>query len=357
MLFPNGVSGPAIFQDAGPALRDTRAAPDTGRAAGHGALRDPAQERPAGREDVPGARARRTRRGIRRCITPAPRNGRPFRLRRSFHTNSARRPGSAAVGPGTGSPASFRKLRRERRGKSGRLRHPDGHTCRLVTRHAPAGRLLTDPRLSAGSELKRARVARPRAAPTTGGAGADPAGRAERCPIFVAGSSPPGWTWRGTAPAAPDSWASGSAWWPVRSRWTPGTGQPGPVSRRPGGAGRRPGRRPGRRTPGHGSRRRAVAEDGEPADPYWLGAFRSGRAGAPFGRGRRSTPGPGGPCPAERRLRGRPAGHRPGDPGGRYFSAPAVSPCTTWRWKTMYAPSTGSMAITRPAKRPDQSPL
>ena len=41
----------------------------------------------------------------------------------------------------------------------------------------------------------------------------------------------------------------------------------------------------------------------------------------------------------------------------RYFSAPAVSPCTTWRWKMMYAARTGSMAITRPAKRPDQSPL
>lgn len=40
-----------------------------------------------------------------------------------------------------------------------------------------------------------------------------------------------------------------------------------------------------------------------------------------------------------------------------YFTAPAVSPATTWRWKMMYAASTGSIAITRPAKRPDQSPL
>jgi hypothetical protein len=40
-----------------------------------------------------------------------------------------------------------------------------------------------------------------------------------------------------------------------------------------------------------------------------------------------------------------------------YFNAPAVSPCTTCRWKTMYAASTGSIAITSPAKRPDQSPL
>ncbi|CAM5265775.1 hypothetical protein SCANM63S_05438 [Streptomyces canarius] len=46
-------------------------------------------------------------------------------------------------------------------------------------------------------------------------------------------------------------------------------------------------------------------------------------------------------------------------PAGRspYLSAPAVSPCTTWRWKTMYAASTGSIAMTRPAKSPDQSPL
>jgi len=41
----------------------------------------------------------------------------------------------------------------------------------------------------------------------------------------------------------------------------------------------------------------------------------------------------------------------------RYFSAPAVSPATTCRWKMMYAASTGSIAITRPAKSPDQSPL
>ena len=43
--------------------------------------------------------------------------------------------------------------------------------------------------------------------------------------------------------------------------------------------------------------------------------------------------------------------------GSGYFRAPAVSPWTTWRWKTMYAASTGSMAITSPAKSPDQSPL
>lgn len=40
-----------------------------------------------------------------------------------------------------------------------------------------------------------------------------------------------------------------------------------------------------------------------------------------------------------------------------YFSAPAVSPATTCRWKTMYAARTGSIAITSPAKSPDQSPL
>lgn len=46
-----------------------------------------------------------------------------------------------------------------------------------------------------------------------------------------------------------------------------------------------------------------------------------------------------------------------GGPPSGYFSAPAVSPATTCRWKTMYAARTGSIAITRPAKSPDQSPL
>lgn len=40
-----------------------------------------------------------------------------------------------------------------------------------------------------------------------------------------------------------------------------------------------------------------------------------------------------------------------------YFSAPAVRPATTCRWKMMYAASTGSIAIVSPANRPDQSPL
>lgn len=40
-----------------------------------------------------------------------------------------------------------------------------------------------------------------------------------------------------------------------------------------------------------------------------------------------------------------------------YFSAPAVSPATTCRWKTMYAASTGSIAMVSPANSPDQSPL
>ncbi len=62
------------------------------------------------------------------------------------------------------------------------------------------------------------------------------------------------------------------------------------------------------------------------------------------------------------------SGHIPADPGPDrgaprecaapgYFSAPAVRPATTCRWKTMYAASTGSIAITSPAKSPDQSPL
>ncbi|MDX6363689.1 MAG: hypothetical protein QOC85_2699 [Streptomyces sp.] len=61
-------------------------------------------------------------------------------------------------------------------------------------------------------------------------------------------------------------------------------------------------------------------------------------------------------------LPGAPYDRRPGPDGyvravRSYFSAPAVRPCTTWRWKMMYAARTGSIAITRPANRPDQSPL
>lgn len=75
-------------------------------------------------------------------------------------------------------------------------------------------------------------------------------------------------------------------------------------------------------------------------------------------------PAAGGGFGAQERERGR---DQPGqgrwtprkDPGTApdYFRAPAVSPCTTWRWKMMYAARTGSIAITRPAKSPDQSPL
>lgn len=57
-----------------------------------------------------------------------------------------------------------------------------------------------------------------------------------------------------------------------------------------------------------------------------------------------------------RRTAGPPASEAaPGPPP--YFSAPAVRPATTCRWKMMYAASTGSIAIVSPAKRPDQSPL
>lgn len=52
----------------------------------------------------------------------------------------------------------------------------------------------------------------------------------------------------------------------------------------------------------------------------------------------------------DRRLRRRPR-------LAPYFSAPAVRPATTCRWKMMYAASTGSIAIVSPANRPDQSPL
>lgn len=59
-----------------------------------------------------------------------------------------------------------------------------------------------------------------------------------------------------------------------------------------------------------------------------------------------------------RRTAGPPASEvapAPGPPP--YFSAPAVRPATTCRWKMMYAASTGSIAIVSPANRPDQSPL
>lgn len=88
------------------------------------------------------------------------------------------------------------------------------------------------------------------------------------------------------------------------------------------------------------------------------------------GAGRHSTehghrlhrPGPPGPaltCNGDCGERGDAATARLPFHGRRlgYFIAPAVSPDTTCRWKMMYAASTGSIAITRPAKSPDQSPL
>ena len=63
-------------------------------------------------------------------------------------------------------------------------------------------------------------------------------------------------------------------------------------------------------------------------------------------------------APADGAVPARRSGRRAASlPPYRYFSAPAVRPATTCRWKMMYAASTGSIAITRPANRPDQSPL
>lgn len=69
-------------------------------------------------------------------------------------------------------------------------------------------------------------------------------------------------------------------------------------------------------------------------------------------------PVPGGCAPRDRAAAQGPALSRMAVPADcRYLTAPAVRPATTCRWKMMYAASTGSIAITRPAKRPDQSPL